>query len=545
MYPEIIPLIHNYIQQNSAAAHLRRRDDVMYTNGVTLRDIASHVKKELIISVTKDTIHRFLKPNRIGTTASKRFKSYIDARVPPKRNSGEKKVHSDFHYTCSQINLTQEMAALCSTGTVALSVDNKNKIEIGNPAANRRSQIRSFYLVEEAPNYNDHDFPYRNSRLTPAGYLRLTRKYSRSRSFSPAKSHNLKTRQRALSESSNVMYNIKKSVSLTSDKLKREKIYWPRSGPLNVRIYPARAIESTNVMHVNFLITFLSEIRRSEEVYNLVAIADGGPDWAVKGVINFMSLGNLWENLKLDVLILQSYAPGHSRFNPIERSWSQLTKWLVGVVLPPDIDGTVPKDTDAERWNKVLDNAVQLCSKFWHGKSYAGFRIAIETFLTSNPIISHLKTTHNLLHTFTNAGSKKISESPELSILQKKYQFFVQHANRKGYQIEFVRCEENSCHHCSSLPKRKNEMLEAMKLFGGTSPAPEQSIFHPGHYRTFLDLLQSAMFQNREGKEVRKVMNNCTENGLCPMGCSYVFFSKADKKRHMILMGHPPEKKKK
>ena len=62
MYPEIIPLIHNYIQQNSAAAHLRRRDDVMYTNGVTLRDIASHVKKELNISVSKDTIHRFLKP---------------------------------------------------------------------------------------------------------------------------------------------------------------------------------------------------------------------------------------------------------------------------------------------------------------------------------------------------------------------------------------------------------------------------------------------------------------------------------------------------
>ena len=61
-----------------------------------------------------------------------------------------------------------------------------------------------------------------------------------------------------------------------------------------------------------------------------------------------MSLGFLWKNLKLDVLIVQCYAPGHSRFNPIERSWSQLTNWLVGVTLPDDLSGRIPKDNDAE-----------------------------------------------------------------------------------------------------------------------------------------------------------------------------------------------------
>ena len=45
----------------------------------------------------------------------------------------------------------------------------------------------------------------------------------------------------------------------------------------------------------------------------MVLRADGGPDWSVKGVLNLTSLMG-------DVLIVQCYAHGHSRFNPIERT---------------------------------------------------------------------------------------------------------------------------------------------------------------------------------------------------------------------------------
>ena len=37
------------------------------------------------------------------------------------------------------------------------------------------------------------------------------------------------------------------------------------------------------------------------------------------------------ETVDLDILILSSYAPGHSRHNPIERSWAPLSKWLTGI----------------------------------------------------------------------------------------------------------------------------------------------------------------------------------------------------------------------
>ena len=43
-----------------------------------------------------------MNPIRRGTQASKRFKSLINARIPPKNNGGEKQV---YHYTVALRNL--------------------------------------------------------------------------------------------------------------------------------------------------------------------------------------------------------------------------------------------------------------------------------------------------------------------------------------------------------------------------------------------------------------------------------------------------------
>ena len=63
------------------------------------------------------------------------------------------------------------------------------------------------------------------------------------------------------------------------------------SGPLKVRIYLTRLIEATNAMHVNCMMDLLNRNYFKESVHNIIAIADGGSDWSVKGVLNFMSLG--------------------------------------------------------------------------------------------------------------------------------------------------------------------------------------------------------------------------------------------------------------
>ena len=543
MYPELAPCVESFIRQNTAAAYLRRRNDAMYINGVTLRDISKHVERTLNLTVSPDTIHRLMKPRRQGTITSKLFKSVIDARVPAKRNSGEKKIHEDFHYTSAQVGLLNEMATYCSQNTIRLSVDNKNKVEVGTPAVNRRSQIRTFHLIPDAPNYCDHDFPHRNSKLTPAGYQVLKAKQTRSRSLSPPRIRNSNRRRRCLSENDGYTSHAtvkNRKCEIIKDKIGREKIKWARSGPLTVRINPSRIIGSTNIMHMNFLGKFLH--RQALNVYNVIAIADGGPDWSVKGVLNLLSMGYLWKNLMLDILIIQCYAPGHSRFNAIERLWAILTKWLIGVILPIDILGEVP-DENSDEWLKVLDQAASLCAKFWDGKFHDGFKVSAQTFLSTDPLLEDLKKSHSMLNEFVYASAKKIKETPHLLNLQNDYKFFVRHCNRKAYQIEFIRCHEDSCTHCSTLPKRENEFLDLINEFGGSCPEPEKSLLFPGHYATFLDQLR--ILKTGHGKAKKKTSSECPSAifGRCKLGCSYIFFSDCDRKRHNRLMGHPTQRK--
>ena len=244
----------------------------------------------------------------------------------------------------------------------------------------------------------------------------------------------------------------------------------------------------------------------------------------------------MWESLQLDVLVVQCYAPGHSRFNPIERSWSKLTKWIVGVVLPCDLDGEIPHANDTEEWDQVLDNAVDACSRFWNGKYYNGFQVDVDTFYTNNPNIAKIKATHDLLRTFTYCSKRKLNTSPQLLELRNKYQHFVRHAIGKACQIEFIRCSNNNCDHCIGLPKRDNKFLDAIQKFGGTLPTPKNSMFFPGHYETFLEMFRSVSINPRQIN--KEVIDLNDEFGVCPYGCPYVFSSKADKLRHIMFMGH-------
>ena len=325
----------------------------MNTNGVTLKYIVSHIKSTLDITVSRHTVHRLMNPPRKKTCTSRLYKSLVNARVLPKRNTKEKKTHQDFHYTSAQVKFVNEMAL----NTLAMSVDNKNKVDVGIPATIRRTKIRTFHLVDQGPNFYDHDFPNPNSKLVHAGYEIFRHEIKRFRSLSPPKRtlYNITTKRRCLSETRFV-----KHPDLRKDKLGRDKIISPRSGSLLVQLYPSRAIESTNVMHASQI-----NERKLKSIYNVVTLADGGPDWSVKGIINFMSMGMLWKDLKLDCFIVQCYAPGHSRFNPIERSWSYLTNKIATATLPDEIDGIKPAVDDEKALLKVLDNAVDVCARFW------------------------------------------------------------------------------------------------------------------------------------------------------------------------------------
>ena len=87
------------------------------------------------------------------------------------------------------------------------------------------------------------------------------------------------------------------------------------------------------------------------------------------------------------------------------------------------------------------------------------------------------------------------------------------------------------CHHCSSLPERDIPLIDLLKEFGGSFPIPTESLFHRGHFDTFLDIYNSLSQNSRQ-------VSPLYSHGVCEYGCKYGFFSKADKIRHDRLMKH-------
>ena len=89
-HPEIPEVVTKFIEQYSPKAHLRRRDSVMYSNGVTLQEIADNISKKIGNKISKLTVRSFMLPLRQDTVNGRRCKWLIQARNPPKKTAGRK-----------------------------------------------------------------------------------------------------------------------------------------------------------------------------------------------------------------------------------------------------------------------------------------------------------------------------------------------------------------------------------------------------------------------------------------------------------------------
>ena len=101
--------------------HVRWRFSVMYTNWVSLQEIANHIREKFNFGISKHTVHRLLIPRRKRTM----FKlAAVSACVAPKRNSSERTIHAHFHYKSAQVDLVNELSQIHTSETALLFVDN-------------------------------------------------------------------------------------------------------------------------------------------------------------------------------------------------------------------------------------------------------------------------------------------------------------------------------------------------------------------------------------------------------------------------------------
>ena len=91
--------------------------------------------------------------------------------------------------------------------------------------------------------------------------------------------------------------------------------------------------------HSNDLMDCLRPVVDSSKKKAFVMVVDNGPDWCRHSVMTVLVMGRVWEYMDLDYLLLTSYAPGDSKFNPIEHAWAAITRWCSGLVLHNSLEG--------------------------------------------------------------------------------------------------------------------------------------------------------------------------------------------------------------
>ena len=536
-HPEIVEIVNEFITQNGSAAHARRRTDTQYALGVSLQQIADEVVRKVpeLKSISRNTIHRLMRPPHEKHCNAKRFKSLVDAKVPPKRNDLNPKEHGDTHYCRASVSVAMQLGATYPNEVILMSSDNKMKISIGIPAVSRRVKIRKFFKTNDKPNFPDHDFPIRDSKIVPAGYKRLM--------FLPKRSASEERPKKRKPES-----NLRRSRSLspsntkTKDKKGREKIQWSRNGPLELFLYGQRHFNSTSTLHCRHLrecynkwtSPFNKGPSSSHPLSAIINIVDGGPDWKPECMINVINLGRLWHDLNLDVLINVFYAACDSKMNPIERGWSYVTSLLVGVMLQLELLGNTEQLTDQQ-----IFDAVEECAKYIRGAKYGGFSITPHCDLYDG---KEEKEVHENLKDALNKVTKKKISSGDLKEFLTEYRFLMSHCVKRKYYLQFKKCTSLACHHCSTHPVRAKEFFNEITNLGGSIPPLMKSLVYEGSYASLQELRTEYRYQ-----PLYNLKNQPSyKKGLtCQQGCNIVFFSAGEKPRHYLLMGHADEKQKK
>ena len=293
-------------------------------------------------------------------------------------------------YVFLQVNYMCECWAKFADESICLSCDDMNNIHVGTLAVFHYHQIHRFLPVEDHPIYSDNDFLFRNSKIfIPSGYMvhknpntrspieqrlchlrsksftRATHRASlhwaesrQSRSFSPSRSHNTSD-----DFNTHKLHQLHRRVRLT--------------GLMRVFNQSARFHQATSVCHANDMAFLVQKDLTIKCVVS--ALVDGGPDFNPRHLENLLSFGQLWQDLRLDFLMITCHAPGLSAYNPLEHAWDVLDNALTGVTLAHHLpDESPPEDQNLSR-NELcrkqailLDLAIDKLCGYWNNTIYDG-----------------------------------------------------------------------------------------------------------------------------------------------------------------------------
>jgi len=240
---------------------------------------------------------------------------------------------------------------------------------------------------------------------------------------------------------------------------------------------------SNSQTHSNDIYNIINGMKEEQRPKILGLLCDNGPDFNPSSSLVFYCQGQLWKDLNLDQLIICSYAPRSSRFNPIEIAWGNLSQALAQITLVSDAKKYDFKNNE-EELSKLFIQAQEELQAIWSQTSYAQRLVhcsSIQPGSEEKPYYNYAEVKDFFKH------GRKHSKHEEY---KKEIQFLIKHCIKRPYYLHFKKCKESSCSHCSQKPIQNEFARSFLDLFDDQLPRPIlfKDKYDGEHYPSLLDL---------------------------------------------------------
>ena len=355
--------------------------------------------------------------------------------------------------------------------------------------------------------------------------------------------------------------NLGEGVTKIQDTLGREHIPVNRTGDGYVFHASSQTNPSTIESHVNDLLSIFDSDQDLKQ-HILTIIADDGEDYSLRSTATLHYLGRLWRDLDQYRLHIVKYAPSQSKFNPIERAWSAMTKRLSNIVLDPDRKIWKTQDPkkspseniDLDFLDQCFETVTNALEDYKFGEDTKWRNVVVKP--NSNEVVIDDEEIKNDYYSdmddVRKFHIKKVSkknrdemQTEKEKELLKEYKFFVKHSDVRKHAIYFARCPKyNACDDCEKYHERVNLPEDFEEIINLPNKANNEALFfepeedpdHKGHYKTFLTLAKE--FAEDKFKTF-KPDSNITDGPVdrCKeKDCLTTFRSQAGADRHYALL---------
>jgi len=285
-------------------AHDRRRAEIL-NSCRTLDDLTRELKL-LGFNLNRSGIYFCLVLRNWVTTAGKRHITTVNVKLKRAQNE-EYRQHSDTKFAKATYDYLMSLCDVLGSHDVAcLSQDDKAKVPLGLPAANKQSTI--VMNMEYRVKLPDHDF------VVAAGHKLIP--------------------------------SVIAGLEITEGKLNGNV---RGSGPTYIGIRTGKhdsSIAATHAADLQHLYENISEFKsilfwpHGSVKPILIILVDGGPDENPRYGETIKFACSNFIKLNLDALFLSTQAQGRSAYNPVEGRMAPLSRFLAGIILPYETFGS-------------------------------------------------------------------------------------------------------------------------------------------------------------------------------------------------------------